>query len=172
MSKNGVTKTKKVHRLVAEAFIKKPEDCNNVIYEVNHKDCNRTNNNINNLEWLVHKENVYYSINQGNHFCTKNLNGSNNPNYGNNKLSIIYKNNKELAKLKQSRPGSKNGNAHPVILFDKNHNYIKNFDCLISCAEYLIANGYSKSNPKSLSLNISSAIKTKKLYIKHYFETA
>ena len=51
-----------IHRLVAEHFIEKPigKDV------VNHKDCNRANNNVNNLEWVTTKENVEYAIQVGN----------------------------------------------------------------------------------------------------------
>ena len=45
---------KYIHRLVAEMFIPK------IIGKtyVNHKDCNRTNNNVDNLEWCTQKENT------------------------------------------------------------------------------------------------------------------
>jgi hypothetical protein len=43
-----------VHRLVAKAFI--PNPMNKEI--VNHKDLNRWNNTLNNLEWLTQSENV------------------------------------------------------------------------------------------------------------------
>lgn len=38
-----------VHRLVMEAFSPNP---NSEILQINHKDGNKTNNNINNLEWI------------------------------------------------------------------------------------------------------------------------
>lgn len=46
-----------VHRLVAECFIPNPENKT----EVNHKDRNRQNNHIDNLEWVTHQENMDYS---------------------------------------------------------------------------------------------------------------
>lgn len=48
-----------IHRLVARAFIPKPNEKDK--FEVNHRDCNRTNNNVENLEWVTHKQNIQYS---------------------------------------------------------------------------------------------------------------
>lgn len=53
---NGKGTTKRVHRLVLEAF--KPIE--NTNYEVNHLDRDRTNNNLNNLEWVSSKQNIHY----------------------------------------------------------------------------------------------------------------
>ena len=45
---------KYVHRLVAEAFIENP----NGLKEVDHIDCNKTNNHVHNLQWIDHRSNV------------------------------------------------------------------------------------------------------------------
>ena len=59
LRKNKTTYTRYIHRLVAEAFIEKPMDEK---VEVNHKDGNRANNTVENLEWLSHKQNVIHSF--------------------------------------------------------------------------------------------------------------
>lgn len=60
LSKNGgycrITITKHVHRLVAEAFIEKPEDVERCW--VDHIDGNRSNNNVENLRWVTPSENA------------------------------------------------------------------------------------------------------------------
>lgn len=53
ISINGKRKTLRVNRLVAKAFIPNPYD---KIF-VNHKDEDKHNNNVNNLEWVTPKEN-------------------------------------------------------------------------------------------------------------------
>lgn len=53
---NGKTKQMKIHRLVAEAFIPNPNDYK----EINHKDENKGNNNVENLEWCTRSYNVNY----------------------------------------------------------------------------------------------------------------
>ena len=53
LSKNGKKKMFYAHRLVAEAFIDNP----NNLPVVNHKNGNKLNNNIENLEWVNYSEN-------------------------------------------------------------------------------------------------------------------
>lgn len=49
----GNLKKKRIHRLVAEAFLPNPDGKT----DVNHKDNCRTNNHVDNLEWVSRKEN-------------------------------------------------------------------------------------------------------------------
>lgn len=50
-----------VHRLVAGNFIPNP----NLYKEVNHKDCNRLNNKVSNLEWCDRFYNIKYAFQYG-----------------------------------------------------------------------------------------------------------
>ena len=64
---NGKIQRKFVHRLVAEAFIEKPSDCD----VVNHLDCNPQNNMVSNLEWTTFKGNSNYMATLGRNKRTK-----------------------------------------------------------------------------------------------------
>ena len=56
LRKDNKRKWFSVHRLVAETFIDNPNNCK----YVNHKDENKLNNNINNLEWCTMSYNNTY----------------------------------------------------------------------------------------------------------------
>lgn len=64
LCKKGIKKSFNVHRLVAETFLGIPDDkC-----EVNHKDGNKLNNNLSNLEWVTQHENLLHAIQVLNHY--------------------------------------------------------------------------------------------------------
>jgi predicted XRE-type DNA-binding protein len=77
LSDNGKPTFKSVHRIMATLFIPNPENkpC------VNHKDRDRSNYNLNNLEWCTHSENVIHSVkNGGRKNWTRDNTGENNSN--------------------------------------------------------------------------------------------
>lgn len=56
LSKDGKLKIYKVHRLVAENFIENPKN----LEQINHRDEDKTNNHVTNLEWCTPKQNINY----------------------------------------------------------------------------------------------------------------
>jgi hypothetical protein len=58
LCKNGTVKANKIHRLVAETFLIGQG-------QINHKDGNKLNNNIINLEFCTSKENMHHSYKTG-----------------------------------------------------------------------------------------------------------
>lgn len=73
LSHGSVIHTKYVHRLVAFAY-KADEYFSGA--DVNHKDGNKKNNNVENLEWCTRKENIRHSFANGlsNHKGSRNAN--------------------------------------------------------------------------------------------------
>ena len=59
LSKNNIKRMFYAHRLVAEAFLINPDN----LPVVNHKDGNKLNNNIDNLEWVGYSENIKHAYN-------------------------------------------------------------------------------------------------------------
>lgn len=143
----------RVARLVAIAYIPNPDN----LPEVNHKDYNRKNSNVNNLEWISRKDNVNYSK------CNMpDYHGENNPNYGNKKLSSIYKENKEYAKEKQGRKGLRNGRCRKISIY-KNGVLIKKFDYIVECYKY-ICEQFGSQSIGGVRSQIDSSIRNNRTY--------
>lgn len=71
LKKDGKNTREKVHRAVAKAFIPNP----NNYPIINHKDENKKNNRVENLEWCTYK----YNLNYGSHNTKMIVSKSNNP---------------------------------------------------------------------------------------------
>ena len=57
LHKDGKVKNCRIHRLVAQAFLENPQN----LPEVNHKDEDKTNNRVDNLEWCSRQYNNTYN---------------------------------------------------------------------------------------------------------------
>ncbi len=99
LSKNNIRKSYYVHRLVAEAFIDNP----NNYPQINHKNGEKTDNNIKNLEWCNAQQNIKHSFDIGLH--TK---------------SGIQKSINECIKKR----------VRPILQFDKKNNFINEFNSI------------------------------------------
>lgn len=72
LSKKGFRYTVKVHRIVAMAFI--PNPCSK--QQVNHINCDKMDNNVNNLEWVTNDENKKHA--KKHNLCKSSPKGSKN----------------------------------------------------------------------------------------------
>lgn len=98
--KTNISKTFSVHWLVAKAFIPNPENRK----EINHLNGSRLDNNVSNLEWCTHSENIRHADKTGLRKMPKGENQCNSKlkQHQVNSLRFEYKNNNitqlELAK--------------------------------------------------------------------------
>lgn len=100
--KNNQPKTVYIHRLVASSFLdKKSENL-----EVNHIDGNKTNNNIENLEWVTKSENQIHAI----------------------------KNNLRKSSPMLGKTGRKNPKSKPVLQFSMQGKFLAEYACISEAA--------------------------------------
>ena len=96
LSKNGKVQTYKLHRLVAKAFIPNPDN----LPQVNHKDENKQNNCVDNLEWCDSTYNINYGTRNEKH------------------------RQKMIGKF-----GKENHTSKPIIQITKEGEFVKKWDC-------------------------------------------
>lgn len=104
LNKNSKSKWFLVHRLVAQAFIPNPENKP----QVNHKDGNKFNNCVENLEWNTNSENQLHS----------------------------YRILKNIPSM-QKHFGSNHVASKHIFQFEKNGNFIKEWDSIIEATNSL-----------------------------------
>ena len=97
---NGKRIIKFIHRLVAEAFIENV----NGYEQVNHKDGNKLNNDVTNLEWVTGKENIRHACRTGLH----------KPNYGEKHGNHKLTNEQVMYIRKHYIPGHREYGAHAL----------------------------------------------------------
>lgn len=118
LCKDGVFKRKSMSRTVALAFIEDtPENWEEL--EVNHKDENPANNNVDNLEWMTHEQNCNY----GNH---------------NAHISAARKGHKMTAEQRAKMSALLKGKGtKAVVQMDRDGNVIAEYDSIKAAAEAL-----------------------------------
>lgn len=151
----------RVHRMVAEAFIPNPDN----LPEVNHKDYDRTNNSVENLEWATHADNMAHSAGTGrlSHY------GEDNPNYGCDTLRKKYSSDPELSKIKNGRPGIANGRCRKVRLINIENGEKIDFDYIRQASQYLIDNELVRAKKiDSISNRITLSIQKDTIFYKKF----
>ena len=98
LNKNGESKNHHIHRLVAEAFIHNPDN----LPIINHKNGNKLNNSVENLEW-----------------CT----------YSHNTLESYRLNPRETYSPSRGKFGKDHHNSKKVLQYDLNGNFIREWEC-------------------------------------------
>lgn len=116
--KDGKHERRAVHRMVAVAFLP-PLDGRT---EVNHKDGDKANNRLDNLEWCTHSENESHAYNT--HLKTPyNRTGKNNPMYGKHQtekakslISAVHKGRRHMEETREKMSA-----AHKGMKFTQTH---------------------------------------------------
>lgn len=152
--KNGKKKVYSVHRLVAMTFIPNP----NNLPIINHKDENPSNNNVNNLEGCTYEYNLNYGTR--NERASESMCGENNPFYGKH-FSEEHK-----KKMSEAKKGKDNPKAKSILMYDREGNFIKRFDCIADTNEYF---GKDRSS-SSINKCLSGRTKTAYGYVFRYAE--
>ena len=75
---NGQRTSARVHRLVGEAYLSNPDG----LSQINHKDGDKHNNSVDNLEWVSAKENMQHAAANGLWHPSYGMLGKKNPNAG------------------------------------------------------------------------------------------
>mgnify|MGYP002679946246 CR=1 FL=1 len=161
--KNGKGKNYFVHRLVAMAFIPNP----NNLPIINHKDEDSSNNNVNNLEWCTQEYNLNYGTR--NERASKSKKGKHRSEETKKKISESSKgktfSEETKKKIRETRKkGKDNPNAKSILMYDKEGNFIRRFECARDTNEYF----GKKSAYENVSACLTGRTKTAYGYVFKY----
>jgi len=121
--KNTHVKRYSIHRLVSQSFIPNPENKT----QVNHKDGNKLNNHVDNLEWCTPSENMKHAYRTGLLVNAKNMTGKfGNLHHKSKPIIMMGLNNvivKEYESISMASVETKiyRSNIHKVLNNDRNH---------------------------------------------------
>ena len=128
--KNGIKTNLSVHRLVAKTFLPNPDN----LPIINHKDEDKTNNNVDNLEWCTAKYNLNYGTARIRSINTKIKNGYiNEENVGLSKEEYnqkYYEGNREKIREQNREYWEKNREKHKEYMreyYEKNKEKYKEY---------------------------------------------
>lgn len=140
LCKDGKLKKYSVHRLVALAFIPNP----NNYPIINHKDENKINNTVWNLEWCTQEYNNNYG--NRNKKISKAHKGKQFTEEHRKKISEAKKGKHHTEEAKRKMSEAKKGkNGKPVLMFTLDGELIKRFNCTTEANEYLGKDKYNKN---------------------------
>lgn len=121
LSLNGVKRFVTIHRLVAVAFIPNPDN----LPEVNHKDEDKTNNHVENLEWCSREYNASYGT------VKERISKSN----MGKKMSEKTKKLMSEHNWMTGRTGEQHPNAKAVLCYDMQGNFVKRYPSMAATEE-------------------------------------
>lgn len=141
LSKNGKIYYFRVHRLVAATFIPNPKD----LPQVNHKDGNKFNNDVTNLEWCTCSYNIKHGYDTG--LSKSYWKGKSRDTETIEKIRKTKIGTKQNEEWIQKRTGNQKGKNHPratkVAQYDLEGNFIREYDLVKEAAE---SNGLRLNN--------------------------